>query len=273
VSFAERRVILLSWRCNSVDGYYRAKNRYKGLFNEIKLKGKSVFMSSVTDCYNSFEKKYGITKRILEQLVNADCQITISTKPTLVLRDIKLLKRISNLKVAFSINTLDDAFRADMDNGSSIEDRLHAIEELYDAGIHTVLFMSPIFPYITEWKKIIDCTKENVCEYWFENLNLRGEYKSNILSYIATHYPDLKEKYEAIYLEKDNAYWDTLADLLNTYCDKLGLDYVNYFYHEKLVKEKVNNSTFPADISKQSCQTLKCISQIHIPDIVAEHEK
>ena len=101
--------------------------------------------------------------------------------------------------------------------------------------------MSPIFPYITEWKDIIDSTKENVCEYWFENLNLRGEYKSSILSYINTHYPDLKEKYETIYLEKDSTYWNTLADLLNTYCDKLGLHYVNYFYHEKLVKEKLNN--------------------------------
>ena len=198
-------------------------------------------MSSVTDCYNSYEEKYGITRKILEQLVNADCQLTISTKSTLILRDIELLKSMSNLKVAFSINTLDDVFRADMDKGSSMKDRLHAIEKLHNVGIHTVLFMSPIFPYITEWKDIIDSTKKNVCEYWFENLNLRGEYKSSILSYINTHYPDLKEKYETIYLNKDNTYWHTLADLLNTYCDELGLNYVNYFYHEKLVKEKLNN--------------------------------
>ena len=124
-----------------------------------------------------------------------------------------------------------------MDKGSSIKNRLHAIEKLHNAGIHTVLFISPIFPYITEWKDIIDGTKENVCEYWFENLNLRGEYKSSILSYINTHYPDLKEKYETIYLEKDSTYWNTLADLLNTYCDEQGLNYVNYFYHEKLVRK------------------------------------
>ena len=173
-------------------------------------------------------------------LVDADCQLIISTKSTLILRDIELLISMSDLKVAFSINTLDDNFRADMDKGSSINDRLHAIEKLHNVGIHTVLFMSPIFPYITEWKDIIDGTKENVCEYWFENLNLRGEYKSSILSYINTHYPDLKEKYEAIYLNKDSTYWNMLADLLNTYCDELGLTYVNYFYHEKLVKEKLN---------------------------------
>lgn len=45
-----------------------------------------------------------------------------------------------------------------MDNASSIKERLKAMTELYYAGIHTVLFMSPIFPYITEWKEIIDET-------------------------------------------------------------------------------------------------------------------
>lgn len=206
-----------------------------------RLKGKSVFMSSVTDCYNPYEEKYGITRKTVERLVDADCQLTIATKSTLILRDIELLKRMSNLKVALSINTLDEDFRADMDNGSSIEDRLEAIKILHNAGIHTVLFMSPIFPYITEWKEIIDRSKEDVCEYWFENLNLRGEYKSSILSYINTRDPDLKEQYRTIYSEKDNTYWEMLADSLNTYCDELGLDYVNYFYHEKLVKEKLNN--------------------------------
>lgn len=66
--------------------------------------------------------------------------------------------------------------------------------------------------------------KKNVCEYWFENLNFREEYKSSIFSYINTHYSDLKEKYEIIYLEKDSTYWNTLANLLNTYCDELGLN-------------------------------------------------
>lgn len=36
--------------------------------NKAKLSGKSVFLSSVTDCYNPFEEKYCITRKILEQL-------------------------------------------------------------------------------------------------------------------------------------------------------------------------------------------------------------
>lgn len=209
--------------------------------NIKKLVGKSVFMSSVTDCYNRFEEKYRITRKILEQLVDADCQVTISTKSSLILRDIDLLKKFPNLKVSFSINTLDESFRKDMDRGSSIEERLMAMTELYNAGIYTVLFMSPIFPYITEWKEIIDTTRNSVDEYWFENLNLRGVYKKEILDYIEDHYPQFIQPYKKIYIQKDNTYWNQLAYDLDSYCTSLGIKYVNYFYHEKLVKEKIKN--------------------------------
>lgn len=210
--------------------------------NLQRIKGKSIFLSSVTDCYNSSEKKYGITRSILQQLIRADSQITISTKSNLVLRDIDLLQKFHNLKVALSINTLNEQFRADMDNGSSISDRLDALKTLHNAGIYTVLFMSPIFPYITQWKEIIENTKDFISEYWFENLNLRGEYKFTILSYINDNYPDLIEEYKKIYLQKDMTYWIALADSINAYCDKEKIKYTNYFYHDKLVKDKVKKT-------------------------------
>lgn len=210
--------------------------------NLQRIKGKSIFLSSVTDCYNSYEEKYGITRSILEQLISADSQITISTKSSLILKDIDLLQRLHNLKVAVSINTLNENFRADMDKGSSINARLEALKKLHHAGIYTVLFMSPIFPYITQWKEIIENTKDFISEYWFENLNLRGEYKHTILSYINDNYPDLIEKYKKIYLQKNMTYWIALADSINAYCDKEKIKYTNYFYHDKLVKDKVKKT-------------------------------
>lgn len=205
--------------------------------NIKKLTGKSVFISSVTDCYNPFEEKYLITRKILEQLIDADCQITISTKSSLILRDLDLLKKLPNLKVSFSVNTTNDTFQKDMDNASTIKERLTAIAELYNSGIYTVLFMSPIFPYITEWKEIIDSTRNIVNEYWFENLNLRGTYRKEILNYIKAHYPQFLPEYEKIYIHKDYTYWNELTHDLDNYCRKLNIKYINYFYHEKLVKE------------------------------------
>ncbi len=213
--------------------------------NLKRLQGKSVFISSVTDCYNQYEKKYCITRNILEQLINVDCHITISTKSDLILRDIDILRKIPNLTVAFSLNTLDEKFRKDMDNASTIENRLHAIKKLHEAGIDTVLFISPIFPYITDWKKIIENTRNIVNEYWFENLNLRGSYKQMILAYIDSNYCNLSKEYRKIFVQKDNTYWDNLANSIKEYCDDMNLNYSNYFYHNKLVKEKMGQINVP----------------------------
>ena len=203
-----------------------------------KISGKNVFLSSVTDCYNQYEKDYCITRNILEQLIDSDCNLSISTKSKLILRDIDLLKQMKNLIVCMSINTLNEKFRSDMDNASTIKERMDTLKELHNNGIYTVLFMSPIFPYITEWKEIIDQTKDYVDEYWFENLNLRGSYKKEILDYIRINYSNLYSDYIDIYLKKNNKYWKDLAEEINNYCNLNNINYTNYFYHKELVEKK-----------------------------------
>lgn len=207
-----------------------------------KLSGKRVFMSSVTDCYNEYEKEYMLTRKILEELTSSDCILNISTKSNLILRDLDILKRIKNLEVSFSINTLDENFKNDMDKGSSIKERLEALKVLHENGIRTVLFMSPIFPYLTDCISIIEESKSYVDEFWFENLNLRGEYKKVILDYIKSKYPKYYKEYINIYLNNDNTYWEVLGDSLNEYCNSHNIKYKNYFYHEKLVQEKKGNN-------------------------------
>lgn len=204
-----------------------------------KLTNKSVFLSSVTDCYNKFEEKYCITREILEQLKAIDCELGISTKSKLILRDVDLLKKCKNLKVSMSINTLDEDFKNDMDNASSIEERLSTLNKLHNHGIYTVLFMSPIFPGITDFKSIIKVSKSFVDEYWFENLNLRGSYKPTILSYIEKKHPALIDLYESIYLKGNNEYWIDLSIDIENYCKTNNIKYINYFYHEELVKAKL----------------------------------
>ena len=206
--------------------------------NLNKISKKSVFLSSVTDCYNQLEEKYKLTRHILGQIVNSDCYLSISTKSKLILRDIDLLKQIKSLSVSMSINTLDENFRNDMDNASTIEERLNTLRELHDNGIYTVLFMSPIFPYITEWKEIIEKSKNYVDEYWFENLNLRGQYKTYIMNYIRNKYPKYYDSYVDIYIKNKKEYWISLSNDINDYCQKNNINYINYFYHEELVKNK-----------------------------------
>ena len=209
--------------------------------NTKKLENKTVFLSSVTDCYNQLEEKYKIIRRILKELINVNCYLNISTKSKLILRDIDLLKQMKNLTVSMSINTLDENFKNDMDNASPIKERLNTLRELHDNGIYTVLFMSPIFPYITKFKEIIEISKEYIDEYWFENLNLRGAYKTKILLYIQEKYPKLINEYNDIYIKGNKKYWNDLSKEIKDYCEINNVKYINYFYHEKLVENKKNS--------------------------------
>lgn len=205
--------------------------------NKNKLKGKKIFLSSVTDCYNPYEKKYCLTRNILKELVDVDCELSISTKSALIVRDLDILTKLKNVKVAFSINTLSEDFKGIMDNAASITARLTALKKCYDAGIYTILFMSPIFPLITDYQEIIESTKEYVSEYWFEDLNLRGPYKKEILKIIKDQYPQHYSVYENIYINNDRTYFYSLGTKINEYCEEKGVKYKIYFDHA-LIKKK-----------------------------------
>lgn len=205
--------------------------------NKNKISGKTVLFGSVTDPYNSFEKKYRITRNILEQLVGCDSNVEILTKSDLVLRDLDLLSKIENIRVGISMNTLDDTFRKSIEpHASSIDKRINALKELRNHRINTYLFMSPMFPAITAFKEIIIRTAGYVDMYCFENLNLRGGYLPRVLNYIEQFHPNLIELYHEIYKNKNMDYWLNLENQIRLYCNEKNLNYKIYFYHEKIKK-------------------------------------
>lgn len=221
--------------------------------NPKKYAGKELFIGSVTDPYNPQEEIYGRTRDLLEQLQGSGAKLSIQTKSDLVLRDIKLIKSFPDIRVGFSINTLDESFREDMDRAVSIERRLAAMKILHDEGIRTTCFISPIFPGITDAAAIIEQVKDRCNLIWLENLNLRGNYKKEILQYIKEKHPELMPLYDAIYNHGSRAYWEELDTELRAYAESQGLPYfrnndrlvrafdeppaiVNYFYHSEIKK-------------------------------------
>lgn len=204
-----------------------------------KIQNKNIFMSSVTDCYLPLEKDYLITRNILEELERVSCNLTISTKSSLILRDLDILKRFKNLTICISINTVDERFKNDMDKASSIKERINTLKVLHENNIYTVAFVSPIFPYITNIEDIVKATKYYVDEYWFENLKLRGEYKKDILNYIKNNYKELYSKYVDIYFNLNMTYWKDLRIDIKNICNKYNLKYKIFFEEEKEDDNKV----------------------------------
>lgn len=202
------------------------------------LSGKSVLLSSVTDAYNPYEAKYKATQNVLNQLTDTDVKVEILTKSKLILRDLEILKKIKFLRVGISLNTLDDSFRRQTEPlASPIKDRLETLSVLKKEGIRTYLFVSPIFPVITNVDEIIDKVGAGVDMMCFENLNLRAGYKEKVLKLIGSCRPELYSTYSEIFCKNNNSYWEDLQLLIENKCTQNGIPYKIYFYHEKIKKQ------------------------------------
>lgn len=82
-----------------------------------KYRGKSVFLSSVTDPYLPQEKNYGLTRQILERLIPLEPRLGIQTKSDLIVRDIDILKQFESCEAGLTITTLDDKVRKEIEPG------------------------------------------------------------------------------------------------------------------------------------------------------------
>ena len=232
-------------------GTFLDVKHWKPIANPHKYDGQRIVIGSVTDGYNPYEEEFCRTRRLLEELKGTNAEIMICTKSDLVLRDLDLLKKFPKVTVSWSINTLDEQFRMDMDRAVSIERRIKAMKKVYEAGIRTVCFVSPIFPGITDVKSIIGRVRDFADLIWLENLNLRGQFKGTIMSYIRENHPDVYALYDEIYNKKRMDYWESLEKEISMFAKQNGFPYivndlpygrsekgkpviVNYFYHEKI---------------------------------------
>ena len=221
--------------------------------NPSKYKGKEIFIGSVTDPYNPQEAEYQRTRAFLEQMQDSGARISIATKSDLVLRDLELIRKFPDARVSWSVNTLDEDFKNDMDDAVSIGRRLDAMRIFHDEGIRTTFFISPIFPGLTDVEAIIEQSRGECNLIWLENLNLRGAFKPVIMEYIREKHPDLYPLYDEIYNRGNLSYWEWLDREMRSFTESIGLDYVvnddsmarsfdappvvvNYFYHERIRK-------------------------------------
>lgn len=196
-----------------------------------KYLGKSVFLSSVTDPYIPIERKYKLTRGILEKLVSLNPNLGVQTKSDLVVRDIDILKKFKNCEVGFTITTMNDVIRKEVEPfTSSVQERVNALKQLKEAGIKTYVFVGPILPYLTDWKAIINYTKDYSDMYMFENLNIAGTIWSSVKKWFEDKHPELLPKYEQIYFSKSD-YWGMVADEIKQFCRKEGVVGRLYFDH------------------------------------------
>ncbi len=115
---------------------------------------KMLALGTNTDPYQPTERRYRITRRLLEVLERTGHPVGIVTKSALVLRDKDILVRMAKrglAKVAISVTTLDRKLARTMEpRASTPEKRLAALEELSAAGIPTAVMVAPVIPALND---------------------------------------------------------------------------------------------------------------------------
>jgi DNA repair photolyase len=112
-----------------------------------RAKSGIVAISTVTDPYQPVEKKYEITRRCLEILLEKQFPVNILTRSPLCLRDIALFKQFRQIEVGMSITTQDERVKKLFEPCSpSILSRIRALETLRREKVSTYAFVGPLLP-------------------------------------------------------------------------------------------------------------------------------
>ena len=160
-----------------------------------------IAMGTNTDPYQPIEKKWQVTRRILEVLRDAGHSVGIVTKSALVARDIDILSEMAKrnlVKVAVSVTSLDHKLARAMEpRAATPQRRLATIRALSEAGIPTAVMVAPIIPAIndSEIERILDAAAAAGAEgAGYVTLKMPFEIKDLFREWLREHFPD-KEKH------------------------------------------------------------------------------
>jgi DNA repair photolyase len=167
-----------------------------------------VCFGSISDPYQPIERRYKITRRMLEVCVELSYPCFIVTKSDLVVRDKDVLSSLARqnlVAVNFTITSLDNVTFAKVEPyAPNNERRLKAINALTNAGIQCSIYLSPIFPYLSEpfLEHFIKEASENgakCCSAIF--LKIRPIVWKYVKAFLENYYPSLISKYEKLYFK------------------------------------------------------------------------
>jgi DNA repair photolyase len=118
------------------------------LKKQVKRTGQGIVaLSTVTDPYQPIEKKYQLTRKCLEALLEAKLSVNLLTRSPLCLRDMDLFKQLERIEAGFSIATHDEGIKKIFEPYSpSIDSRVKALGVLHREKIRTYAFIGPMLP-------------------------------------------------------------------------------------------------------------------------------
>ena len=204
-----------------------------------KRKKAMIGTGSMTDPYMPCEEKLCLMRRCLEIISRYEFGVSPLTKSDMILRDIDLLDEINRKAktvVQMTLTTYDDDLCKILEpNVCNTKRRIEVLEKFRERGIPTVVWLTPICPYINDTPENITAILEECARVGVKGvicfdmgLTLREGDREYYYAALDKHFPGVKEKYIARY---GNAYEvpspnsRELMDLFRKICKKHGMLY------------------------------------------------
>jgi DNA repair photolyase len=195
-----------------------------------RLGRRTIMLGTVTDAYQPIEQRTMLTRSLLMQLAAKDVRLHIQTKSSLVLRDIELLTRFSDIEVCFTIITPDDADRALLEpRASPIGERLRAIERLAHEKVYVSAFIGPLIPFMSTGKILKLLEAVYACgakEILWDRLNYVRSNAGRLQSALRGRYPRFARVLPYASFDK---YYNQAGQVISEFCashriEGIGLD-------------------------------------------------
>lgn len=189
-----------------------------------------VAIGTATDPYQPVEAKAGITRACLEVLAEYGIPVTITTRSSLILRDIDLLKEMDVRSVHMSINTLNTLVWRNLEPASPAPvRRFETVARLVDSGIHAGIFLAPILPHLTDAPVDVDAVLRSAREFKAQFvlpsvLRLTPQVKTWFYQTLKHRYPALLPAYERLYRSSvpPRSYVDAFMSRISRQMDRYG---------------------------------------------------
>lgn len=160
-----------------------------------------VVFSGNTDCYQPAERKFKVTRSMLEVMLDLKHPVGIITKNALLLRDLDILEPLNELNlvhVHVSLTTLQEPLRLAMEpRTSSIANRLRLIETLAKLGFEVRVLLAPIIPGLNS-HELFDLVKaaanSGAAKVDYHTVRLNGHVGILFEGWLQHHFPDRANK-------------------------------------------------------------------------------
>ena len=165
---------------------------------------------AMSDPYMHIEEELRLTRKCLEVIKQYGFGVAIQTKSDRILRDIELLDEINKSAkcvVQMTLTTYDDELCKIIEpNVCNTKRRIEVLEEMQKRGIPTVVWLTPVLPFINDTKENItsilnECVRvgvKGIIDFGM-GLTLRDGDREYYYAALDKHFPGMKERYIKTY--------------------------------------------------------------------------